>query len=220
MCQSIDPTTGERIADEQPSNHWFFRARLPETLGYLVTVRGRGYESKSRHENLENEAKYGADYWERQRAKDELHRVQSDRYRDNMVAAAVNTQNQAQQQANVRAQRGQSGSRFNVRYDSGFPEGATTARGIMNALSQYVDFGATPATAAGPRPGSTASAPALRKGLTVVQVEQMLGPAAKVSQRTEGSIEMTMREYATESERIVAQFVGGVLVDYSITPRG
>ena len=90
----------------------------------------------------------------------------------------------------------------------------------MNALSQYVDFGATPAAAAGPRPGSAASAPALRKGLTVVQVEQMLGPATKGSQRTEGSIEMTVREYATESERIVAQFVGGVLVDYSITPRG
>ena len=37
--------TGERIADEQPSNPWFFMARLPETLGYLVAVRGRGVET-------------------------------------------------------------------------------------------------------------------------------------------------------------------------------
>jgi len=37
--------TGERIADEQPSNPAFFMARLPATLGYLVAIRSTGTPS-------------------------------------------------------------------------------------------------------------------------------------------------------------------------------
>ena len=178
------------------------------------------YETKSKREkDLEDEAKYSPDYWERQRARDELHRTQNDRYRDNTVAAVVNAQTQAQAKNNERVARAQSGSRFNIRYDAGFPPGATSAQGIMDVLSRYVDFsgGAPP-----PTPSSTPATPSingLRKGLTVAQAEQILGPAARVSQRPEGSIETTIREYSSGSQSITAQFVGGVLVDYKITPR-
>jgi hypothetical protein len=60
---------------------------------------------------------------------------------------------------------------------------------------------------------------AIRKGLTVLQVEQILGPATRVTSRTDGSIEMTIRNYNADRDQVSAKFVAGVLVDYTITPR-
>jgi hypothetical protein len=178
------------------------------------------YQTKSRQEkDLEYDAKYSPDYWTRQAARDELHREQNDRYRDNTVAAVVNAQTQQAAKANERLARAQSGSRFNIRYNDGFPPGATSAEGIMKALARYVDFTdvrmpPAPAPAVG-----GADLTGLRKGLTIAQVEQILGPAANVNTRTEGSIEAVTREYSSGGQRVAAQFVGGVLVDYRITPR-
>jgi hypothetical protein len=179
------------------------------------------YQTKSRHEkDLEDQAKYSPDYWDRQAARDDLHKEQRDRYRDNTVAAAINTQAQAAKKANERALRAQGGSRFNIRYNDGFPTGATTADGIINALSQYVDFsGARSPSTAAPAPAAPGLGSSLRKGLTIPQVEQVLGPAAKVSEKTEGSIQTVIREYSADNQQVVAQFVSGVLVDYRITPR-
>jgi hypothetical protein len=177
------------------------------------------YETKSRREkDLEFQAKYDYDYWDRQAARDELHRAQADRYRDNTMATIVNAQSQAAAKNNQRIARAQSGSRFNIRYNDGFPAGATSAQGIMNALAAYVSFGgdAPPPVAA---PGSAASINGLRKGLTIAQVEQILGPAARVATRTEGSIDTMVRDYSSGGQQVTTQFVAGVLVDYRIAPR-
>lgn len=185
------------------------------------------YEGKSKYEkDLEWQAKYSPDYRDRQRARDQLAREQHDHYRDNTMAAAVNAQTRTAATVNERAARAQSGSRFNIRYSDGFPEGATSAQGIMNALTQYVDFDGdvrrsaapTGSTVAGP-PAGDAVQGALRKGLTVAQVEQVLGPATGVSTKQEGSMEISVREYTSDGQRVVTQFVGGVMVDYTIKPR-
>jgi hypothetical protein len=95
----------------------------------------------------------------------------------------------------------------------------------MRALGPYVEFDTVDATRGGARDSAVAVQPtaggmqALQKGLTVLQVEQILGPAARVTPRTEGSIEIIVREYSADRDRVSAKFVGGVLVDYTITPR-
>jgi hypothetical protein len=183
------------------------------------------YAYKSQREkDLENQLRYTYDSSDRQRIKNELNDLQRDRTRDNAVAASVNVQAQQTAKMNERVARAQSGSRFNITYTAGIPPGALTPAGLMEALSPYVDFGAggttvTPASA--PAAAAPGSISALRKGLTVIQVEQILGPAAKVSQRTEGSMEVSVREYSTaDGQQVSTKFVGGVLVDYTITPRG
>lgn len=179
------------------------------------------YEYKSRREkDLETDLRYTYDSQDRRAIKDELRREQNARYRDNAMASAINAQAQASQKADERARRAQGGSRFNVRYDKGVPPSALTPAGLMEALSPWVSFerggsAADAGAAAAPDAGSP-----LRKGMTVVQVEQILGPAAEVSLRSEGSMTISVREYATPGgERVKTSFVGGVLIDYSIGPR-
>lgn len=188
------------------------------------------YQYKSRREkDLENEAKYSDDYWQRREARDELHDERQDRARDNAMAATINAQAQQVQQANIRQLRAQSGSRFNIRYRGTLPEGAATPQSIMEALDRYVDFGDGGSFAPSPSQSpsrTTGAAPSgganggLRKGLTVQQVEQIYGPASRINQQKEGSMEIAVREYDTDDgQHVSARFVGGVVIDYQIGPR-
>ena len=191
----------------------------------MVSTPTLPYAYKSQREkDLENELQYTYNPPDRQRIKDQLNQLQRDRARDNAIAASVNVQAQQTAKTNERAARAQSGSRFNITYSASVPPGALTPAGLMEALSPYVDFGAgggTVAPASAPAAAAPGSIGALRKGLTVIQVEQILGPAAKVSQRTEGSMEVSVREYSTaDGQQVSTKFVGGILVDYTITPRG
>jgi hypothetical protein len=178
------------------------------------------YEWKShREKDLETDLRYTYDPAERAALKDELRHEQRERARENTTAAIINAQSTASNQALERAKRAQDGSRFNVRWDGGIPPSALTPAGLMEALAPYVSFGGG-ADFAAPQAADAPSGSGLRKGLTVLQVEQLLGPAAAVSQKTEGSMEIAVRQYSTPSgESVTASFVGGVLVDYTISPK-
>jgi hypothetical protein len=52
-----------------------------------------------------------------------------------------------------------------------------------------------------------------------MQPGETLGLAAKGNQRNEGAMEILVREYNADCQLVATQFVGGVLVDYKITPR-
>jgi hypothetical protein len=84
---------------------------------------------------------------------------------------------------------------------------------------------AGPAAASGTAAAAPSAAPAaggiaaLRKGLSLVEVEQLLGPAATASEGKDGSLTITRRTYRPDGAQVQARFVGGVLVDYAITPR-
>ena len=74
------------------------------------------YESKSRHEkHLEDRLKW-ANGWERSRLKNELNQERRERLRNNTANAVINAQLRQQQQANIREERKEAGSRFNIRY--------------------------------------------------------------------------------------------------------
>jgi hypothetical protein len=75
--------------------------------------------------------------------------------------------------------------------------------------------GAVPVRAAAPAAGPGA----LRKGMTLAEVEAALGPAATAAEAKDGSMTVTRRTYRPEGLQVTASFVAGVLVDYAITPR-
>ncbi len=178
------------------------------------------YEGKSRREkSLEHDLKYETNSQERREMKEELDDLRRERRHDNAWEASAATRANVDAEREMRQRRAEAGSRFNIRYDHQFPPGALTPDGTMDALAQYVDFGTSrPATggAAASSP-SGASATALKKGLTLRQVESLLGPAATATTESQGSIEIMTRTYSGEGQKIVAKFTSGILIEYAIT---
>ena len=144
----------------------------------------------------------------------ELASVRAERERENARAQAEAKQAQSVIEANLRARRAESGSRFNVRYRNGIPADALTPDGLMRALSQYVDFRA--ASDGGSRPATPTS---IRKGLLLEEVEAILGPAATADEKKEGTLTVLKRAYRKDGQKISASFVNGVLIDFAITPQ-
>ncbi len=153
----------------------------------------------------------------------ELANARSARERENSKAQAEAAQANEARDANLRIKRAESGSRFNIRYKHGISAEALTPAGVMRALAQYAEFsGSTTSGAMGsPKNATTAGANVLlsmKKGLSVADVEALLGPANTASEVKEGSLIVVKRHYVHDGKRISASFVNGVLIDYSITP--
>jgi hypothetical protein len=162
----------------------------------------------------------------------ELASLRQERERENARAEAEAKQAQSVIEANLRAKRAESGSRFNVRYKNGIPSDALTPDGLMRALGQYVDFGSASVAATG---GGSASAPGnayapagggsrpalttLKKGLWLEDVETLLGPAATAMEKKEGRLTVLERTYRKDGQKVTASFVNGVLIDFAITPQ-
>lgn len=185
---------------------------------------GRGIQGKTRREeDLERRIRAETDRAKRRELERELDDLRRTRERDN--ARLVAEQQQAQQAANaaLRERKLAAGSRFNIRYDGGVPASALTPDALRAALAQYVAFDgagssvATPSSAAAPAP-PRGGATALRKGMSVAEVEALLGPAISAARTTRDGLQVSTREYETGGQRVVTSFVSGVLVDYAITP--
>lgn len=157
----------------------------------------------------------------------ELSNLRSERERENARARAEAAQANEAREANLRARRAQSGSRFNLRYDAGIPAEVLTLEGAVKALERYLDFGlpvraetaVTPTaaeTAVAPAPGSPLTS--LRKGLSVQEVEALLGPADTAGEVKEGSMTVVRRTYRKDGMKVSASFVSGVLIDFAVTP--
>ena len=178
------------------------------------------YEGKShREKSLEHDLKYETDPYERRRMKDELDDLRHERKRDNAWEINQAAQANAESKQEERRLRAEDGSRFNIRYDGAFPSGALTPGGVVAALGKFVGFpGASGrAASAAEAPASGASPTALKKGLTLQQVERLLGPAAEAKTETQGGLEIMTRTYSADEQKIVAKFASGVLVEYTIT---
>jgi hypothetical protein len=121
-----------------------------------------------------------------------------------------------------------SGSRFNIRYQNGVPPGLH-GDGIMRALAEYVEFpfatdrsqgtSRQPAAGATPDRRQVAGSGAIHKGMTMADVEQALGKPDKTSERNEGSLKVVTAIHMRDDQRIVTEFVEGVLIRYSISSK-
>lgn len=68
-------------------------------------------------------------------------------------------------------------------------------------------------------PGSAQAVLALRKGLSVAEVEALLGPAARANAVREGALTLMKRTCKADGRQVATSFVEGVLFDFAITPR-
>jgi hypothetical protein len=186
-----------------------------------VQSAGETKEERALRESIKNTADKG----QRKRLERELDALRSERQRENARAQADAQQANLARETLLRAKRAESGSRFNIRYRNGIPAEALTPEGVVRALTPYVDFPGAPAAVSAsagviaPVAGASAGISGLRKGQTVREVEALLGPAALASEAKEGSITITRRTYRHDGKQVVANFVSGVLVDFSITPQ-
>ena len=147
----------------------------------------------------------------------ELASLRSERERENARAEAEAKQAQSVMEANLRAKRAESGSRFNVRYRNGIPSDALTPDGLKRALAQYVDFGAAVSSVSSGSTNARSAVTSIRKGLLLEEVEALLGPAATADESKEGTLILVKRTYRKDGQKILAKFVNDVLIEYAIT---
>jgi len=167
---------------------------------------------------LRDSIKHAPGPTKRKQFEKELASLREERERENSRAEAEAKQAQSVMEANLRAKRAESGSRFNVRYRNGIPGDALTPEGLMRALAQYVDFGPASGVASSDA-GSGKTYASLRKGLLLDEVETLLGPAATASETKEGRLTVVNRTYRKDGQKVSASFVNGVLIDFAITPQ-
>jgi len=167
---------------------------------------------------LRDSIKHAPGPTKRKQFEKELASLREERERENSRAEAEAKQAQSVMEANLRAKRAESGSRFNVRYRNGIPGDALTPEGLMRALAQYVDFGPASGVASSDA-GSGKTYASLRKGLLLDEVETLLGPAATASETKEGRLTVLNRTYRKDGQKVSASFVNGVLIDFAITPQ-
>lgn len=177
-----------------------------------------------REKDLEKLVKSETDAYRKQRLQRELDDLRQEREREDARNKSVAASANEAKKARIADTRLHSGSRFNIRYQEGVPRGLD-ADGVMRALQEYVDFpfaaDRRPAQAAPPLQDQRPPAPSgdIRKGMTLAEMEQVLGRPVKSTPRTEGSVHLVTAIYARGDEIITADFVEGVLVKYSISSK-
>jgi hypothetical protein len=179
-----------------------------------ATEVGETPAEKALRDSIRHETNSGA----KRRMQRDLDALRTTRERENSQARSAAAQAEEIRQSNLRGRRIEGGSRFNVRFRGGVPPEALTPDGLRQMLSRYVDFGGGPVAA----PATDGAAPAgpttLRKGLTVEEVERLLGPAVTAAESDDCALHVMTRTYRKDGQRTTAKFVSGVLVEYAITP--
>lgn len=169
-----------------------------------------------REKDLEKQVKAETNAAKREKLQQELDDLRKAREREDAAnRAAVAIAEQAKR-AQVREQALSAGSRFNIRYDDHVPASALTPDAVRAALADYVGFDrdlAAPATAS---PVADVQPRTLRKGLTQEEVEALYGEPRSTESRKEGSLHVTRATYVRADGKLVADFVEGVLVRYTL----
>jgi hypothetical protein len=184
-------------------------------------------DKSSREKDLENQISNESDPDRRRSLQRELDYVRSERERRDRIDRARAEQDAERRTEQVGMKRQQGGSRFNVKLDARGMGDSLTPQVIEDALSQYVSFSGSAAGASGGAPPNASGsadrgsdqASGLKKGMTREQVEAMFGPAVEAHDRTENGMSMTSCTYKSADEKVQADFVNGVLVQYSVSSR-
>ncbi len=189
----------------------------------------------SRELELENQLNNETDPDRRRSLQRELDYVRAERQRRDAYNRARAEDDAARRAQQVAIQRQQGGSRFNIRVDARKMGDSLTPQVVMDALAAYVIFDVAGAAAGGapadagpsgtpglivrnPEPAAD-PAPALKKGMSREQVEAMFGKAVETQDRTENGLTITSCTFISKDEKVQADFVNGVLVQYSVSSR-
>ena len=168
-----------------------------------------------REKNLEDEIRATSDPGKKKALERELKDERRRRESENARSQSEANQANELRDANIQRLRLGGGSRFTFRFgDHGVPAEYLTPEGLRHALAEYVEFDEPRATGGSP---DDAGLSVLRKGLLIADVERLLGPAAEASEKREGGLTIQERTYRRGDETVVARFVDGVLVRYTIS---
>jgi hypothetical protein len=165
-----------------------------------------------RERNLERDVKDVRDPVVKRRMEDELDYLRSQREREDRRNRALVAEATERRRESIQERRLAGGSRFNLRWRDAVPVSALTPEGVEAALDKYVDFGEEP-----DQPEPPPLALGLRKGLSTDEVESMLGEPVRKNDRMEGTLRVNTRTFERAGERVVAEFVEGVLVRYEVS---
>jgi hypothetical protein len=197
-----------------------------------------------REKDLEDELKRTPQGYYRQRLEQELDALRQERRREDARNQSAALDAQEEKKANLRQQRKESGSRFNIRVPNGVPSTAITPEGVMAALDAYVTFSDGPGIGQPAPSMAPATAPAnvvranltspvgqtqttapsvnagsLRKGMAYEDVVAMFGKPERTGERSEGSIKIAVAVFGTPDSRIEAEFIQGLLIKYSMSSK-
>ncbi|MEO8198989.1 MAG: hypothetical protein ABI679_00575 [Gemmatimonadota bacterium] len=174
------------------------------------TQQGETNREKALRDSISRSSSTG----QKRRMQRDLDELKSARERENSRASSDAAQAEEVREANLRGRRVEGGSRFNIRFRGGVPPEMLSPEGLRQSLSRYVEFsGNAPAAVASAAAGATT----IRKGMTLDEVEHLLGPAGTASESEDCSLKIMTRTYAKSGQRTSARFVNGVLVDYTIS---
>jgi hypothetical protein len=190
-----------------------------------------------RERELENQLRNENDPNRRRSLQRELDYVRAERERRDAYERARAEEDAAFRTQQVGIRRQQGGSRFNLRIDARKIGDSLTPQVVMDALAPYVNFpgdvagsdaGGRPADATpGDGPGLAVRASgqgidpaqALKKGMSREQVEAMYGKAVEAHDHSESGLTITSCTFIEKDEKVQADFVNGVLVQYSVSSR-
>jgi hypothetical protein len=174
-------------------------------------------EKTTREKNLERDLKNETDAAKRRAMREELDDLKKERDRENARNRAAVAEAEERKRENIRRQALSAGSRFNIRYGRPVPLGAVTPEAVIDALAEYVQFGA-PGVDTDASPPATDGRPAsLRKGLTRAEAEELLGRPQQIREGMEGTLRTVIATYLSTLGRVEALFVEGVLVRYTVS---
>lgn len=183
-------------------------------------------EKSNREKELEKKVKDEPD----SRRKRELERERDDlrerRERENRRIEAERHRAEERKRERIAEDRLHGGSRFNLRYGAVVPAGIRPEH-VMAVLADYIDFSFagpparpdTRAVVAPPPPRPAAGAAVPRKGMTRAEAERAFGKPLESSERREGGLVVTTLVFASADQHISAEFVGDVLVRYTVTSK-
>lgn len=162
-----------------------------------------------REKNLEEDIAKATDPAVRRKLREEMDALRRAREREDARNRLETARAQEIRDANIHQRRLESGSRFNLQYRSAVPARALTPESVREALGEYLEFPAP--RGRGPAGGQDD----LRKGLTVEEVDAMLGRPEAISERKEGVLTVSTSIYRSANRRITAEFVEGILIRFS-----
>lgn len=177
-----------------------------------------------REKDLEKAIKDERDPERKRRMQRELDDLRAQRAREDARNAANAASASEARKARIAADRLHGGSRFNLRYQNGVPPGLDPG-GIMRALEEYVEFPFAADRTTGrdhavPREPARASAGSdIRKGMSMAEVESVLGRPDKTTARNEGTLRVTTAIYTRGDQVVTTEFVEGVLIKYAIASK-
>ena len=180
-------------------------------------------ERTEREKDLEKLIKDEPDRDRRRRYQSELDDLRDRRERENRRIDIEKARAEEIKRERVAQNRLRGGSRFNIRYDDRVPAGMRP-QDVVAALAEYVDFGGGQPTFEPPPPMPQQPPPpggvtGLRKGMTRLDAERMLGVPAESSQHRQGDIVVTTLVFVVGDEKVTADFIEDVLVKYTISSK-